>query len=1023
MNRLIKFFIDNPVAANILMVFLLVGGYIWSTHVKQEVFPEYLIDEVVVEVAYPGASPVEIERGIILPIEEAVNGLDGIDKVISEAREGFGTVTIEATNDANIEKLYNDVKNQVDGITTFPEEAEKPTVYIPSKKREAITLILYGKLKEKTLRKLGEEIKDKILQFKNITNVELLGTKPFEISIEIPEDNLKKYNLTFSEVAEKIRNFNLEVGAGRMKTENGDILLRIDERRDYGIQLMDIPILRNDFGKVIKLKDIAKIKDNFEDIDSFLRYNGYPAIGIRVYRVGKQKPIEIAKTVKKFVKDLQKQLPPGVYVDYVNDRSKIFKQRIELLIKNAKLGLILVFALLTIFLEFRLAFWVMLGIPVSFLGSMLLFPHFNVTINMISLFAFIICLGIVVDDAIVVGENIYGYREKGYSFKEAAYLGATEVATPVIFSVLTNIIAFLPMYFVPGVMGKIFRIIPVIVASVFTISLIESLLILPSHIAHQKEEPFYPIKLINKVQKKISKYIHKFIYFFYRPVLKLAIKYRYITFTFAVMLLYLAVVFVKTGRIGIIFFPKVESDFAIVQFELPEKSSVNETLKIADYLTEKAKQIINKNGKDKLAQGILTRINGNSGWIQVYLRDPDIRPISTSEFVKKWRKLAGHIPGLKSIKYFSDFGGPGSGASLTVELQHKNTKILTKACKELATYLKTFKDVSDIDDGTSQGKLQYTIKINDKGKALGLTTSYIASQLRGAFFGIEAKRFIREENEVKIRVKLPEYQRDLRYYFDNFILTKSDGTKIPLKEVVNIIQTNSYTTITREDYKRIMYVTANVTPEKETRKIVKNLVTQFFPKLKKKYPGLNYSFGGKQSDLKEAMGVLVNGLIISLLVIFTMLAIPFKSYFQPIIIMTAIPFGIIGAIIGHLLLGYDLNIVSMFGIVALSGVVVNDSLVLIDFANRKRRNEGKTFFEAVYEAGLKRFRPIILTTLTTFFGLMPMIFETSVQARFLIPMAISLGFGILFSTFIVLILVPGLYIILEDLLGILKKFF
>ncbi|MGA1846089.1 efflux RND transporter permease subunit [Deferribacter abyssi] len=1019
----IAWFIENPVAANILMLFLIVGGLYWSTQIKQEVFPEFTVDQVIVQVAYPGASPEEIERGVILPIEEAVNGLDGIDKITSTANEGVGTVVIEATNDADLNQLFQDVKSEIDRITSFPQEAEEPKVYIPSSRREAITLILFGNQNDHVLRETAEMIKDRLLQSKQISYVELLGEKPYEISIDVSESTLKKYNLTLSEIARKIREYNQEIPAGRIKTSGGDILIRLYERRDFGQEIANIPIIKTDYGKVIPLGNIAVIKDSFEDTDTYLKYNDMPAIGISVYRVGDQKPIEIANEVKRFIKQLKDELPNGLYVDFVNDRSQIFKQRIELLLKNAKLGLILVFALLAVFLEIRLAFWVMLGIPISFLGSMLLFPQMDVSINMISLFAFIICLGIVVDDAIVVGENVYRHRQEGKSFKKAAFFGTKEVVVPVIFSVLTNMVAFLPMYFVPGVMGKIFRIIPVIVISVFTISLLESLLILPSHIGHQKDKPFRFLKYITFVQQKISLYILKFIHSVYGPVLKFSIKFRYVTFTLAIMILLLAVTYVRSGRVGIVFFPKVESDFAYVKFVLPVESSVFDTLRVAEKLINNAKKIIAENGKEKLAQGILTNINKNSGWIQVYLTDPDVRPISTVEFTRKWRKLSEGLAGIKTIKFYSDFGGPGHGSSLTVELQHRDIPTLRKASSELANYLATFSNVSDIDDGFTEGKIQFNLTINEKGKALGLTSDFIGRQLRNAYYGAEAKRFLRGNNEVKIMVRLTDEERSFEHFFDTFILTLTDGTKIPLKEVVNIDRGRSYTTIERRNFRRIVNVTANVTPEKETTKIVAALKTEFLPKLKAKYPGLNFSFEGKQSDLRKSMSALFKGLLIAVMAIYVMLAIPFKSYFQPIIIMVAIPFGIIGAIIGHMLLGYSLNLVSMFGIVALSGVVVNDSLVLIDFANRKRREEGESFHDAIYQAGLKRFRPILLTTLTTFFGLMPMIFETSRQAKFLIPMAISLGFGILFSTFIILILVPGLYVIIEDILGFAKKLF
>ncbi len=1019
----IGWFIKNPVAANMLILFLIIGGLYYSTTIKQEVFPEFTIDSVVVEVSYPQASPKDIEEGILLPIEEALKDVDGIKKVTSTAKEGIGRVVVEASINTNINQLYQDVKSEVDRINTFPRDAEQPRVYIPSRKREVIELIVYGSQGEKTIRDTAEFVRDELLGSDKITYIELLGEKPYEISVDVDTKTLIKYKITLDDIANKIRQFNLELPAGNISTKNGDILIRVTERREFAKQLNDIPIL-NYQGGVIKLGDIASIKDTFADIHTALQYNGLPAIGLRVFRVGNQRPIDVANIVKSKMKELNAQLPKGVRVAYVNDRSKVFKDRIDLLLRNAKLGLVLVFVLLALFLEIRLAFWVMLGIPVSFLGSMLLFPNFDVSINMISLFAFIITLGIVVDDAIVIGENIYRYRQENEGFLNSAYKGAKEMAVPVIFSVVTNMVAFLPMYFVPGVAGKIFRIIPIIVISVFTISLLESLFILPSHIAHQKKRPFFLIRYIDGIQKKISVFILNFINNIYAPILKMCIKFRYVTLALAVALLLISIGYVESGRIGLVMFPKVESDFAYAKFSLPVDSSYQDTLRVSASLIKRAEHVIDKNGKNKLAKGILSYTSNNTGWIQVYLvEDPDKRPITTGAFVDKWRKLSSNLPNVKSMQFFSDFGGPAHGSSVTIELKHNDVSVLRKASLDIAKYLKTFPFVSGVDDGFSEGKRQYDLKINGLGKSLGLTTKFIGGQLRSYYYGAEAKRFLRGRNEVKIMVRAKKSQRDFEYFFDHFLLMLPNGSTIPLKRVVDVVKTRSYLTITRSDSKRVIDVTANTNPENRATLVISNLKSGFLDKLKHKYPGLGFSFEGKQSDLRDSMVSLFKGLLIAVMAIYVILSIPLKSYVQPLIIMIVIPFGIIGAIFGHILLGYDLNLVSMFGIVALSGVVVNDSLVLIDFANRLRYNDGLDFYNAITKAGLKRFRAIILTTLTTFFGLMPMIFEKSIQAKFLIPMAISLGFGILFSTFIVLILIPGIYVIVEDIAKIIKRVF
>ncbi len=1016
----ISWMAKNPVTANLLMLLLLIGGIISGLQIKQEVFPDLTLDQVKITVAYPGASPEEVELGIILPIEEAIDGIDGIDKVVSSANEGMGTVTVEALNRYDINKLYQDIKNEIDRIDSFPEDAEEPTVWIPSIKRKVITMIIYGNQSDKVLRETAEDIRTQLLDDKDISQVELLAAKPLEISIEISREILRKYNLTLGQIANIIDKSAFDLPGGKIDTEKGEILIRVKERKDYGKEFENIPIITTKNGNTIKLGQIAKINDGFKDNDEILIFNNMPAIGIDVFRVGKQTPITVADAVYKHVQRLQHTLPAGLNITTEDDRSQIFRQRIQLLLKNGYLGLILVFILLSIFLEFRLAFWVTMGIPVSFLGSLLIIPGFDITINMVSLFAFIITLGIVVDDAIVVGENIYSYKQRGEKFKDAAIKGAKQIAVPVIFSVLTNMIAFLPMYFVPGFMGKIFRVIPVVVISVYAISLIESIFILPAHLGHLKDNPTNPIlSFLHKYQQKVSNGFTKLIHNIYKPFLRFSLKYRYITIATGIFILMTTVSFVKSGRMGFSLFPKVESDFSYVTFKLPYGTPPEKTEKIASILEKKAENIIKKYPKDSLSKGILTHITGNSAWMMVLLTEPNVRPVGTIEFTNKWRKETGILPGVESIRFQADKGGPGSGASLSVELRHKNLKILEKASAELAKDLSYFPIVSDIDDGFMPGKVQFNIKLNELGYALGLTPRDVALQIRNSYYGAEALKQLRLRNEIKVMVRLDEKERKFEKFFDDFIIFTPNGGQVRLSDVATIIKDHAYTSIDRRDGKRVVMVTSNVTPQSKTGEIVQAIIKDSLPKLIKKYPGLTYSFEGKQADRRNSLKALGYGMIFALLGIFALLAIPFKSYLQPLIIMVSIPFGIVGAIAGHLIMGYSLSILSMFGIVALSGVVVNDSLVLIDATNQNVK-KNMSSFNAIVEAATGRFRPILLTTMTTFLGLLPMIFEQSRQARFLIPMAISLGFGVLFSTLIILVLVPALYIVLEDIKSIFK---
>jgi len=1004
----------NPVAANLLMVFLLVGGFFWGTQIKQEVFPEFELDLVQVSVVYPGASPDEVEQSIVLPVEEAIQDIDGIREISSKAFEGRGLIQVEAPIGTDLQQLAIDIKNEVDRITTFPGDAEEPLVTIPSRKRQVVTLIVYGSQKKGVIREITELLRDELLQDKEITQVELLGESPLEMSVEISPETLRKYNLRLADVAAKIAGSSVDVPGGTIKTKGGEILVRMKQRRDFQDEFAAIPIISTSGGTIVTLGQMAKITDGFEETDQFLLYNGMPALGINVFRIGKQTPITVSDAVHRHLERLNRTLPAGIKVSAVDDRSEMFRQRINLLLRNGYLGLSLVFILLGIFLEARLAFWVTMGIPVSFLGSLLFIPHFGISINMVSLFAFIISLGIVVDDTIVIGENVFSYRQQGMKPLDAAVRGVKEMATPVIFSVLSNIVTFLPLYFVPGVMGKIFRNIPVVVASVFFISLVEALFVLPAHLGHLRDVRNPVFRFFNRQQAKISEGFTYLVARLYGPFLQAALKVRYISIAVGVVILLVTVAFVKSGRMGIVMFPQVESDHAYATATLPVGSPVSDTLAIHDKMMAAAQRVIAQVGREKQVEGVLSYINKNTFWIKVNMIDPDERQISTSEFTKRWRKATGPVAGVDSLKYKADHGGPGSGAALTVELQHRDVGVLAQASAELAEVLKTFPMVSDVDDGFTPGKEQIDFTLNEAGYQLGLSPVGVARQIRNSYYGYEALTQLRGRNEIKVMVRMPEGERRLEQSLNDMLISTPKGIKVPLREIATLKRGKAYTVINRRDGRRTVTVTADVTPRSRAAMILDSIKSDTLPGLQAKYQGLNYSFEGKQADMKESMGALARGLVMAMMIVYVLLAIPFKSYLQPAIIMVSIPFGIVGAIVGHLLMGYSLSILSMFGIVALSGVVVNDALVLIDCANEERRR-GATPYAAVVEAGVKRFRPIILTTLTTFCGLMPMIFETSHQARFLIPMAISLGFGILFSTAITLVLVPAIYVVMEDI--------
>ncbi|MGD9174162.1 MAG: efflux RND transporter permease subunit [Desulfobacterales bacterium] len=1005
----------HSVAANLLMAVFLIGGLFWALQIKKEVFPDFELDIVRITVPYPGASPEEVERGIVLAIEEAVNGLEGVKEITATASEGMGTVNVEIIEGENIERLAQDIKNEVDRITSFPEEAEEPQVVIAERRRSVVSLALYGNQSEWILREVAEDIRDRLLQDPDITQVEMEGVRKYEISIEISQGTLRAYNLTLEEVAGRIRRASVELPAGAIKTESGDILVRMVERRDYGKEFGKIPIITANDGTQVLLEDIATIKDGFEETDNFASYNGQPAVKIQVFRVGEQTPISVSDAVRRQMETINQILPPGLALEARNDRSEIYRQRMTLMLRNGYLGLGLVFILLAIFLEARLAFWVSLGIPISILGSFLFLTTIGSSINIISMFAFIVTLGIVVDDAIVVGENIYHHRQRGLAWFEAAVRGTREIAMPITFSVLTNMVAFTPMFFVSGFMGKVFIHIPFVVISVFAVSLIESLFILPAHIGHRRRpNPGGPIGWLMIQQAHFSEFFGRFIRTRYGPFLEFALRNRYLTLSIGVALLIITVAYVKSGRMGFELFPKVESDYSLATAKLPFGTAVQKTDRIQQHLVEAAQQVAQENGGEQLVRGIFSVVTGNLATVRVYLTPPDDRPISTAELTELWRERVGKLSGLEFLKFESDAGGPGRGAAISVELSHRRIDVLEKASAELAAALGYFPSVTDIDDGFSPGKQQIDFQIKPEGRSLGLRSREVARQVRHAFYGAEALRQQRGRNEVKVMVRLPKEERVSEYNLEQMILRTSTGIEVPLKETVTIKRGRAYTTIDRRNGRRIVTVAADVRPRSKTDQVLQSLMGDTLPALQKKYSGLTYSFEGRQADRRESMRSLMIGLMMALIVIYAMLSLPFNSFIQPVIIMLCIPFGIVGAVIGHLIMGYSLSVMSMFGVVALSGVVINDSLVLINFSNQNRKT-GMTGPEAVLGAAIQRFRPIMLTTLTTFGGLTPMIFETSRQARFLIPMAVSLGFGIVFATVITLLLVPCFYTVVEDL--------
>ena len=1005
----------RSVTANLLMLVLLVGGFIMGQNISKDVFPDFELDLVSISLIYPGASPEEVERGAILAVEEAVQDIEGIEEITATATEGSGTVRIEIIEGEDVSEIAQEVKNAVDRISSFPEDMEDPRVTVPSRKRYVVSLALYGDQTEHVLREMAELVRDRLLMDPGISQVELSGVRDYEISIEISQSALRTYGLTLDGIASIVRRASVDVPGGAIQTEGGDVLVRVRERRDLGKEFGDIAVISAADGTELLLEDIAVIRDDFEESDRFATFNGQPSVMIEVYRIGEQTPVSVSDAVHRQMEEINTILPEGLTLVARNDRSEIYRQRLNLMLRNGYLGLGLVFILLAVFLETRLAFWVSLGIPISFLGSFLILPLIGVTFNMVSMFAFIVTLGIVVDDAIVVGENVYFHRQQGLPWYEAAVTGARDIATPVIFSILTNMVTFMPLLFVPGFMGKVFREIPLVVVTVFFISLIESLFILPAHLAHKKDasETGFFSKL-HEWQQRFSVYFTRLVRTRYGPFLSLVLRWRYISFSVGAMVLMLAFGYVKSGRLGFELFPKIESDYAAVTANLPFGTAVERTKKVQQVLVEAGKAVAERNGGDRLVEGVYASVDGSQTQVRIYLTPPKIRPISTAKMTQLWREEVGELAGLEFIKFESDAGGPGRGAAISVELSHRDIKVLENASAELAEAMEYFPNVIDIDDGFAPGKQQIDFKIRPEAQSLDLHAADVARQVRQSYYGAQAIRQQRGRNEVKVMVRLPKEERISEFHLEEMILRTPDGGEVPLLEAVDLERGRADTSIERRDGRRVVTVSADVRPRSQAAQVTEALNAEIFPKLASHYPGLSFSYQGRQADRTESIQSLLRGLLIALVIIFAMLAIPLNSYVQPLIIMVAIPFGLVGAVIGHIIMGYSLSVLSLFGIVALSGVVVNDSLVLIDMANRYRK-ENLLASDAIHKAALQRFRPIMLTTLTTFGGLAPMIFEQSRQARFLIPMAISLGYGIVFATVITLVIVPSVYLIVDDI--------
>lgn len=1007
---------SHGIAPNLLMLALIVGGIITSMNIKKEVFPEFQVDVVQVRLIYSGASPSEMEQGVVLPVENVLTDIEGVEDVTATIQEGYATVYLNVESGRDTQLVYQDVLQAVNRISTFPAQMEQPIVSIWAMKRDIMDLALHGSLSKFELKRLAETVKEKILESPYVTQIEFKGAPSEEIHVDISKYALEKYNLTLSKVASIIRENAIEKSAGTVKTEEGDILVTLNDRVYWAQDFENIPLLQGDSGVTLRLGDVASITEGFESTTNVVTLDGKESIQLRVFRGGDETPTTVADSIYDMWDEIESILPDGAYLTVVDDDAELYRQRLNLLLKNAFIGLTLVFILLGVFLEYRLAFWVTMGIPTSFLGAMLFLPYFDVSINMVSMFAFIISLGIVVDDAIIAGENIYQNLAKGKTRMQAAIEGAKEVKIPLTFSILTNIVAFLPLMFVEGGMGKVMMAIPAVVIFCFAISWVEALFILPAHIAHLKDKPDSKLGIaLDELQEKIDRKLLFFIHNQYRPVVSKLLDNPGVSLAIAVGVASIVLAMPLSGRMGFTQFPVLEGESAVVTIEMPQNATQSQAERVRD-LGESALKSVIKPIEDEYGKFLVSttsKITGSSIEIDARLIEGESRAYTTHEVVKRWREALGEVAGVKSISFDAERGGgPSSGRPFTLEVKGANSQQLAQASSEMVSILESLSAVKDVENSLTSGKPQWDIKLNDNGRSLGLTASNVADQVRSSLYGSRALRQQRGKNEVTVLVRLPEEERRYQRDIEHLLIVTPNGARVPLNSVAELMKGSSPAKIKRKNGTQVVSISSAVEPRSLIPSIQNTLETQYFPEIMAKYPSVTLGYGGRQADNSKSLGSLKEGLIFALIAIYILLAIPFKSYKQPLLIMLVIPFGMVGALCGLLLLDLGLSIIAIMGMLALCGVVVNDSLILIDYAN-KQREKGIAIKQAILDACERRFRPILLTTLTTFGGLAPMVFETSRQAKFITPMAVSLGFGILFTTFVCLLILPALYVVLD----------
>jgi len=1014
---LIAFFANNSVAANLMMMFIIIMG-LWSYKtIQRQMFPNFEINYINVSAVYRGASPQEIEQSIIIKMEEALKDITEIKESTSRVRRGSGSISLEIDPGKDLSEVLDKVKARIDSIANFPADMEPPNISQIEFQQDVIAMALVGDLPINELKPLAKQIEDELRALQNVSLVELEAPDD-EIAIEINPETLRKYNLSIADVTQAIRRFSTDISAGQLRTDSGIVAVRVENQLYSGDEFRKIPVKIGKNGSKVLLEDVADIKDGFTEGERYFKYSGVNAMSLDVKATKDQSTVPIAESVQSYVEARNKTLPQGLELKILVDMTFYLNSRLDMMLKNLFQGALLVALMLTIFLRFRLAFWVMLGLPVCFLGAIMMMPVFGVTINVLSLFAFIMVLGIVVDDAIVIGEAAYTEIEEKGGGVESVVRGAKKVATPATFGVLTTIAVFTPTLFASGPQAAFFTNISIIVILCLVFSLIESKWILPAHLAHMK---FTPIKETSW-RARFNKRFFGFVNGPYKNFITRCIEWRWFVFATFIAILVLSTGLIQGDYVRTVLTPKVASDFPGINIKMNDNVSDETTLNalktIEAMVYDVDENIVTEYGSSLMKDIMVFNQGRTAGRILVSLVDEEKRHFDAFELARRWRADMPVIPGMKSITIQDNLmggggGGGGGDGEFGFMLFGADIELLNAAGREFISMLQQQEGLFDISIDPASKEIQ--IDLLPVAYDLGLDLSNIANQVGASFFGGEAQRIIRDGEEVRVMVRYPKLTRERFSELKYAVITTPQGQEVMLGDVVTLTETPGINYIRREEGYRSVYIYGSIDEEVvEPNTIIKQVEENLLPQLKSNFPGVKSELGGSIEEEQAQESEFVTFLIAGLLMIYILLAIPLKSYGQPLIIMSVIPFSLTGAIWGHFIFDIDLSILSLFGLIAAAGVVINDSLVMTDFINQ-RRKQGHAILAAVTEAGCARFRAITLTSITTFVGVLPIMFETSTQAKIVIPMAVALGFAILYATFVTLILVPCLYMILEDL--------